>query len=254
MPEMHLSRTRFTYSASGPFTKKKERINKVKETRDFRYIHQNKPDKVCFQHDMAYRDFKDLNRRAGADKVFRNKAVNVAKDAKYDGYQRGIALIFYVFFNKKTSGTGIKYIPNKELAEELHKPIIRKFSKRKVHSPFIDNIWGADNIWVDKAGEFYNISMKSRLEKKDIEMYSTHSKGKSVIAGRFIRTLKSKSCKYMTSVSKNVYIDKWDNIVDTYNNTYHNTIKMKPVDVKSNTYIDSCNRLRSKLVRRNVCG
>ena len=69
-------------------------------------------------------------------------------------------------------------------------------------------------------------------------MYSIHNEGKSVVAERFIRTLKTKIYKYMTSISKNVYIDKLDDIVNKYNNTYHSTIKMKPVDVKSNTYID----------------
>ena len=69
-------------------------------------------------------------------------------------------------------------------------------------------------------------------------MYSKHNEGKSVVAERFIRTLKNKIYKYMTSVSKNVYIDKLDDIVNKYDNAYHNTIKMKPVDVKSNTYID----------------
>ena len=70
-------------------------------------------------------------------------------------------------------------------------------------------------------------------------MYSIHNEGKSVVAERFIRTLKNKIYKYMTSISKNVYIDKLDDIVDEYNNTYHTTIKMKPIDLKSNTYIDS---------------
>ena len=69
-------------------------------------------------------------------------------------------------------------------------------------------------------------------------MYSIHNEGKSVVAERFIRTLKTKIYKYMTSISKNVYIDKLDDIVNEYNNTYHRTIKMKPVDVKDNTYID----------------
>ena len=77
------------------------------------------------------------------------------------------------------------------------------------------------------------------LKDNDIEMYSINNEGKSVIAERFIRTLKNKIYKYMTSISKNVYIDKLDDIVNKYNNTYHSTIKMKPVDVKSSTYIDS---------------
>ena len=80
--------------------------------------------------------------------------------------------------------------------------------------------------------------MKSWLQENDIVMYSTHNDRKSVIAERFIRTLKNKIYKYMTSISKNVYIDKLHNIVNKYNNTYHGTIKMKPIDVKDNTYIN----------------
>ena len=81
--------------------------------------------------------------------------------------------------------------------------------------------------------------MKSWIEKYDIEIYSTHNEGKSIVAERLIRTLKDKIYNYMNSISKNVYTDKLDDMVDKYNNTYHNTIKMKPVEVKSSTYIDS---------------
>ena len=77
-------------------------------------------------------------------------------------------------------------------------------------------------------------------------MYSTHNEGKSVFAERFIRTLKSKIYKYMTSISKNVYIDKLDDIVDKYNNTYHTSIKMKPIDVKDNTYINVDKEINNK--------
>ena len=133
MPEMHLRQPGFTCSACGPFTKNKERIKKFKETGDSRYIYQNKLDKACFQHDMAYGDFKDLNRRTFADKVLRDKAFNIVKDPKYDGYQRGLASMVYKYFDKKTSGSGIKNenISNKELAEELHKPIIEDLMKEK---------------------------------------------------------------------------------------------------------------------------
>ena len=95
-----------------------------------------------------------------------------------------------------------------------------------------------NKIWVDKGSEFYNISFKKWLKDNDIKMYSIHNERKSVIAERFIRTLKNKIYKYMSSISKNVYIDKLDDIVNEYNNTYHKTIKMKPIDVKDNTYID----------------
>ena len=77
-------------------------------------------------------------------------------------------------------------------------------------------------------------------------MYSTHNEGKSVAAERFIRTLKNKIYKYMTSISKNVYIDKLDDIVDEYNNTYHTTIKIKPADVKDNTYINADKEINNK--------
>ena len=81
--------------------------------------------------------------------------------------------------------------------------------------------------------------LKNGLQDNGIVMYSTNNEGKSVVAERFIRTLKSKIYKYMTSISKNVYINKLDDIVDEYNNTYHTTIKMKPIDVKDNTYINT---------------
>ena len=77
-------------------------------------------------------------------------------------------------------------------------------------------------------------------------MYSAHNEGKSVVAERFIRTLKNKIYKHMTAVSKNVYIDKLDDIVNEYNNTYHRTIKMKPIEVKDNTYIDYIKEVNHK--------
>ena len=126
--EMHLKQPKFTYSACGPFTKNKEIIRKFKETGDSRYIYRKELDKDCFQHDMAYVDFKDLTKRTAADKVLRDKAFNITKDPKYDGYQKGLASMVYKFFDKKTAGSGIKSMPqNEQLAEELHKPIIRKF-------------------------------------------------------------------------------------------------------------------------------
>ena len=84
------------------------------------------------------------------------------------------------------------------------------------------------------------------LKDDDIEMYSIHNKGKSVVTERFIRTMKTKIYKYMTSASKNVYIDKLDDILDEYNNTYHRTIKMKPIDVTDNTYVDFTKEVNDK--------
>ena len=95
-----------------------------------------------------------------------------------------------------------------------------------------------NKIWVDKGSEFYNSSFKKWLKDNDIEMYSIHNEGKSVVAERFIRTLNNKIYKYMTSISKNVYIHRLDDTVNEHNNAYHKTINMKPIDVKDNTYID----------------
>ena len=102
MPEIHLKQPGFTYSAYGPFTKNKERIQKFKETGDTSYIYKNELDKACFQHDMAYGDFKSLARRTSFAKVLRGIAFYIAKNPKYDAYQRGLASIVYKFFDKRS--------------------------------------------------------------------------------------------------------------------------------------------------------
>ena len=175
----------------------------------------------------------------------------------------------YKCFDKKSSGRGIANEPNYQIANELHKPIIRKFTKRKVYSSFRDNIWGVDladmqslskynkgikyllsaidlfskyewvislkekkgisivnpfqkiisegrkpnKIWVDQGSEFYNNSFKDFLKINNIEMYSTYNEGKSVLAERFIRTLKNKIFKRMTTISKNIYFDVLDDML-----------------------------------------
>ena len=114
------------------------------------YIYKNELDKACFAHDAACSDSKDLKKRTAADKILKNRAFNIAKDPKYDEYQRGLAPMVYKFFYKKSKGSGGKHVNTKltpqkqQLAEELHKPIIKKLEKRKVHAAFKDNIWGAD--------------------------------------------------------------------------------------------------------------
>ena len=119
MPEIHLRQPQFTYSACRPFTKHEQRIQKFKETGDTNYVCKNELDKACFVHDAAYSDSKDLIKRT--------------------------ASMVYKFFDSKVPGSGAKLIPqNEQLANELHKPIIRKFEKRKVYSTFKDNIWGVD--------------------------------------------------------------------------------------------------------------
>ena len=142
MPEMHLRQPGFTYSACGPFTKNKERIEKFMQTGNTDFIYKYELDKACFQHDMAYGKSKDLVKRTQSDKVLRDKAL-ITSDPKYDGYQRGLASMVYKFFDKKSKGSGIINESNYQLANELHKPVIKKFKKRKVYSSFRDNIWGA---------------------------------------------------------------------------------------------------------------
>ena len=163
MPEMHLRQPRFVYSACGPFPRHKERIKEFKRTGDTRYIYRNELDKACFQHDSAYVDHKDLINRTEADKVLRDKAYDIASNPKYDGYQRGLASMVYKFFDKKSMGSGtaksssLKRIASSSiLADESHKPIIRKFNKRKVYSQFKDNIWGVD------LAEMQSLSRKNK--------------------------------------------------------------------------------------------
>ena len=112
LPEMHLKQPGLTYNACGPFTKNTEWIQKIKETRDTSYIYKIEIDKACFQHDMAYGDFKNLARRTFSDKVLRDKTFNIAKNPKYDGNQRGIASMVYKFFDKKLKGSGVN-VPSK---------------------------------------------------------------------------------------------------------------------------------------------
>ena len=102
MPEMQLKQPGFTYSACGPFTKNKERIQKFKETEDTSYIYKNKLDNACFQHDKAYGDFKDLAKRTASDKILRDKAFNNVQNPEYDGYQR-LASMVYKFFDQKSA-------------------------------------------------------------------------------------------------------------------------------------------------------
>ena len=107
MPEIHLKQPGSTYSACRQFTKNKERIQKFKVTGFTNYIYKNELDKACFQHDMSYGDFKDLARRTASGKVLRDKAFNIAKNPKYNGYQKVLASMVYKFFDKKSAGNSV---------------------------------------------------------------------------------------------------------------------------------------------------
>ena len=131
MSEMYLKQLGFTYSACGPFAKSKERIEKFMQTGNTNFIYKNELDKACFQHDLAYGKPKDLVKRTQSDKAFKT-----ASNPKFDGYQRGLASMVYKFFDNNSSWSSISNEPNYQLAKELHKPIIRKFQKKKVYSSF----------------------------------------------------------------------------------------------------------------------
>ena len=305
MPEMHLRQPGFTYCACGQFTKNKERIEKFMKSGNTDFIYKNELDKACFQHGMAYGKSKDLVKRTQSDKVLRDNAFKIASDLKYDGYQRGLASMVYKFFDNKSNGSGITNESNYQLPNELHKPIIKEFKKRKVYSSFRDNIWGVDladmqslskynkgvkyllcainlfskyawiiplkdekgtsivnafqkiiskerkpnKIWVDQGSEFYNQSFKDFLKINNIEIYSTFNEGKYIVAERFIRTLKNKIFKHMTAISKNVYFDVLDDIVNKHNSTVHKTIKMKRIDVTNDCYAEY-NKESNKKSRR----
>ena len=116
------------------------------------YIYKNDLDKACFQHDMAYGKYKDFTRRTQSDKVLRDKTFKIESNPNCDGYQTGLASMVYKFFAKKFTSfadksakdSGVKYMSNKQLANELHKPIVKKFKRIKVYSSFKDNIWDVD--------------------------------------------------------------------------------------------------------------
>ena len=140
MPELHLRQPGFTYSACGLFPKHCERIKKFRETSNLKYIYRDELDKACFAHDAAYSDSKTLAKRTISDKILKDKAYEIAINPKHDGYQRALASMVYRFFDQKTaSGVSV----NEELAQQLHKPVIKKFKTRKVYVKFKVNIWAA---------------------------------------------------------------------------------------------------------------
>ena len=168
MPEMHLKQPGFTYRASGLFIINKERIEKFMQTKNTYFIYKNKLDKVCFQHSVW------RTKRLPLEKVLRDKAFKNSNDPKYDAYQRGLASMVYMFFDKQSSGRGVATIkPNYQLANELHRQIIRKFTKRKAYSSFRDNIWGVDLAGIQSLSK-YNKGIKYLLCA--IDLYSKYAR------------------------------------------------------------------------------
>ena len=144
MSEMHLWDPKFKRCS----TKHQQRINDFMKDGKLSHILKNRLDAACFQHDSAYAKYKDRLNRKKSDVVLKNKALKIAMDPRINGYQRGLASIVYKIFDKRTRGSGLKcdtkLNENKQLAEELHKPIIENFKRRKVYSSFKDHIWVVD--------------------------------------------------------------------------------------------------------------
>ena len=131
-----------------PIYKNTQRIQDFLNAGKLSYIYKNDLHKTCFQHDISYNKFKDLEKRTQSDIVLKNKALKIASNPKYNGYERGLTSMVYKFFDKKSKGAGLKenqgnFLQNSQLANEFQKPIIRKL-KKKVYFSFKDNIWGVD--------------------------------------------------------------------------------------------------------------
>ena len=137
MPELHLKQPGFTYSVCGPFTKHREKTQKFRETGNLKHLYRNESDKACFRHDVAYSDNKDLIKRTISDYILKDRADEIARNRNYDGYQRALASMAYKFSDKKT---GSRISVNEQIAEELHKPVIKRSKRRKVYARFNDNI------------------------------------------------------------------------------------------------------------------
>ena len=250
MPEMHLRQPRFVYSTCGPFTRHKERIQEFKRTGDTRYIYRNELDKACFQHDSAYADHKDLINRTEADKVLRDKVYDIASNPKYDGYQRGLASMVYKFFDKKSTGSGFKKLKNTTkpnssiLADEHHKPIIRKFNKRKVYSQFKDNIWGVD------LADMQSLSRKNKGIKYLLCVIDLNSKYAFVIPlkdknGISIVNAFNKIIKQSNRKPNKIWVDQGG---EFYNNVFENWLSDNNINMYS-TYNEGKSVAAERFIR-----
>ena len=146
MAELHLWDPEVEkYSACGPFTRHKQRIDQFMKDGILSHIAKNKLDAACFQHDSAYNKYKNSVKRKQSDTVVRNKALKIATDPRVNGYHRSLAAVVYKFINERTKGLGLNFVKNslnnEMLAKELHKQIIRNFKRRNLYSSFISNSW-----------------------------------------------------------------------------------------------------------------
>ena len=232
MPEMHLKQSAFIYSACGPFTKNKEKIQKLKKnTVDTSYIYKNELDKACFQHDIAYRAFKDLERRTASDKVLRDKAFNIAKNSMYNRYQRGLASMVYKFFDKKSPGRGvnINVKPNEQLAEEWYKPIIRNFQKGTIYSKYRDNTWGTDSADMQLISKF---NKGFRLLLRVIDIFSKYPWVVPLKYKKGVSTVDAfqKILDYSNRKPNQIWVDKGSKL---YNSSFKKCLKDNDIEMYS---------------------
>ena len=164
IPELHLKQPEFTYSACGPFTKHRERIQKFREAGNLKDLYRNDLDKACFAHDAAYSNSKDLAKRTISDEILKDRVYEIARICNYDGYQRALASMVYKFFDKKT-GVGISV--KEQLVEELHNPVIKKFKRKKVYARFKGFILAVDLAEMESLSS-KNENVKYLLCAKDV--------------------------------------------------------------------------------------
>ena len=143
MLKLHLKQSGFTYRVCGAFTIHCEKIQKSGETVNVKHLYRNGLDEACFAHDAAYSESKDLAKRTDLDKILKDRAFEIARNHNYDVYQGALASMNYMIFDKET-GSGAIASVNEQLAKEVHKPVIKKFKRRKVYARFKDNIWAVD--------------------------------------------------------------------------------------------------------------
>ena len=221
MPEMQVKK----YSACGPFTGHQQRINEFIRDGKLSHIAKNKLDAACFQHDSAYNKYKDSVNRKQSDIVLKNEALKITTNPKVNGCQVGLAAMVYKFFNGRTKGSGIE---NTQLAEELHKPIIRNFKRKKVYSSFKDNIWGVDLAHMSLISKF-NKGIKYLLCV--IGLVSRHSwfiplknkKGENIVEG-FQGILKN------SRKPNKIWVDHGS---EFYNNKFKSFLKRNDIEMYS---------------------
>ena len=231
MPEMHLWEPKVKkYSACGPFTRHQKRIDMFMKDGRLTHILKNRFDAACFQHDSAYAKYKDRANR-------NNTALKIATDPRGNGYQRGLASMVYKFFNERTKGSGINskgnLLVNSQLAEELHKPIIRNFKRRKVYSSFKDNIWGVDLADMQLTSK-YNKGIRYLLCV--IDLFSRYAwviplknrKRKSIVEGYEKSFDDSRNAKHSNRKPNKIWLDHGS---EFYNNKFKRFLKENDIEM-----------------------